>query len=391
MLRLTGARVTCSARADERRDLVIEKGRIVTRDSGASGSEIDLSGCLVLPGLINAHDHLEFNLFPRLGSGPYSNAVDWARAVYHPERSPVKEQLALAKALRLLWGGLKNLLSGVTTVAHHNPYLPGVFGRRFPVRVVRNFGWVHSLHFGSDVACRFRETPISWPFVIHAAEGSDLSAYEEIARLEALGVLSDRTVIVHGIALRPQDMRILQVRGCSIVWCPSSNLFTCGRTVAPETLDAGIPVALGTDSALSAKGDMVDEIQTARQFPKLSNEQIFEMVTTSPARILRLPDGTGQLKNGSPADLVVIRDTGKDPCDCLADLRPEMVLVSGRICLISRRLLAANPHLIRLHLHEVSVPERGNWFVDIDMPSLRRSTERVLGSDFRLAGKQVLA
>jgi cytosine/adenosine deaminase-related metal-dependent hydrolase len=391
MLRLNGARVTCSARVAERRDLVIVKGRIVTRDSGASAPEIDLSGCLVLPGLINAHDHLEFNLFPRLGSGPYGNAVEWAHAVYHPERSPVKEQLALPKALRLLWGGLKNLLSGVTTVAHHNPYVPEVFGRRFPVRVVRNFGWVHSLHFTPDVACRFRETPTSWPFVIHAAEGSDASAYGEIARLDALGVLSKRTVIVHGVALRPQDLQILRARGCSIVWCPSSNLFTCGCTIAPETLEAGIPIALGTDSALSAKGDLVDEIQTARQFPKLSNEQIFEMVTTSPARILRLPDGAGQLRHGSPADLVVIRDTGKDPCDCLTDLRPELVIVAGRIRLISRLLLTANPHLIRSQLYEVSVPERGDWFVDVDMPALRRSTEQVLGSDFRLAGKQVLA
>ena len=391
MLRLTGARVTRSARVAERRDLVIDKGRIVTRDSVASVPEIDLADCLILPGLINAHDHLEFNLFPRLGSGPYGNSVEWARAVYHPERSPVKEQLALPKPLRLLWGGLKNLLSGVTTVAHHNPYVPGVFGRRFPVRVVRNFGWGHSLHFTPDVACRFRETPISWPFLIHAAEGSDLSAYEEIASLDALGVLSERTVIVHGVALRPHDLHILRVRGCSIVWCPSSNLFTCGRTIAPETLDAGIPLALGTDSALSAKGDIVDEIQTAREFPKLSNDKIFAMVTTSAARILRLPGGAGRLEDGSPADLVAVRDSGKDPCDCLEDLCPELVVVSGRLRLISRRLLAANPHLIRSQLYEVSVPERGDWFVDVDMPALRRSTEQVLGSDFRLAGKQVLA
>ena len=46
------------------------------------------AGHVMMPGLINAHDHLEFNLYPRLGRGPYPNAGAWARDIYHPERSP---------------------------------------------------------------------------------------------------------------------------------------------------------------------------------------------------------------------------------------------------------------------------------------------------------------
>src|ERR1700676_3172223 len=85
------------------------------------GAEIlDLAGHLILPGLINAHDHLEFSLYPRLGRGPYPNAGAWARDIYKPTKSPIAEHLRVPKDTRLLWGGLKNLLSGVTTVCHHN-------------------------------------------------------------------------------------------------------------------------------------------------------------------------------------------------------------------------------------------------------------------------------
>jgi cytosine/adenosine deaminase-related metal-dependent hydrolase len=388
-LKLVGARVTRSALATERLDLVIREGRIVPTDSFVRGVELDLSGCLLLPGLINAHDHLEFNLFPRLGKGPYGNAVEWARDIYRPGRSPVKEHLAVPKFARLLWGGIKNLLSGVTTVAHHNPYEPRVFDVRFPVRVVRNFGWAHSLHFSHDLVERFRNTPRDWPFVIHAAEGRDSSAYSEIARLDALGVLDKQTVLVHAVALSPQDIAILEARKCSVVWCPSSNLFTCGETITSRTMESEIPIALGTDSAITANGDIVDEINTARTFPQITRQRLFEMVTTRAAAIFRLPDGAGEIKENGPADLVAIRDTGRDPGDAVADLCPELVMIDGLIRLISRRLLAANPHF-SWRSHGISIPGRGEWLIDVDTSFLRNATTRVLGSRFFLAGKRVL-
>src|SRR5436309_11620189 len=118
---LRGARVATGPDAAVRRDIELRGARV----------EIDLRRFLILPGLINAHDHLEFNLYPRLGRGPYPNAGAWARDVYRPEESPVRELLAIPKNTRLLWGGLKNLLSGVTTVCHHNPREQPIFDRNF--------------------------------------------------------------------------------------------------------------------------------------------------------------------------------------------------------------------------------------------------------------------
>ena len=67
---LVGARVALGAEEAEKLDLEICSGRIraISRSIEARRNArcLDLSGCLVLPGLINAHDHLEFDLFPRL-------------------------------------------------------------------------------------------------------------------------------------------------------------------------------------------------------------------------------------------------------------------------------------------------------------------------------------
>ncbi len=95
----------------------------------------------------------------------------------------MREHLRVPKKVRLIWGGVKNLISGVTTVAHHNPWEGSIFGRAFPVRVVRRYGWAHSLEFSPDIAERYRRTPIRWPFIVHAAEGTG----ERARRSDAAG------------------------------------------------------------------------------------------------------------------------------------------------------------------------------------------------------------
>jgi cytosine/adenosine deaminase-related metal-dependent hydrolase len=384
---LANARVALNANETATADVAISRGRVLLAAARAKhGEQLDLGGFLLLPGLVNAHDHLEFGLFPRLGRGPYPNATEWARDIYHPDRDPIKPHLRVPKPARLFWGGLKNLLSGVTSVAHHNPYDAAVFDNRFPVRVVKNFGWSHSLDFSPDLQDQYRRTPRHWPFVIHVAEGTDQRSRDEIWRLDRGGVLGPRTVLVHGVAADPA---LICRRRSSIVWCPSSNGFVLGRTLSAAFLQSGVRIALGTDSPLTAEGDLVDEIRVARRASRITLENAYAMVTWQAAQILRLAGGAGTIRHRGIADLVAIRDRGTQPAARLADLCPELVFVGGELKLVSPALAAQLPGSVRDRLQPLEVEGRGRFLVAADIATLYTTTAAVLGRNFRLAGRSV--
>ncbi|MCU1236132.1 MAG: amidohydrolase [Candidatus Solibacter sp.] len=344
---------------------------------------LDLSGYVVMPGLINAHDHLEFNLFPQLGRGPYANAGEWARDIYHPERSPVREHLRVPKAVRLRWGALKNLLSGVTTVCHHNPYERDVFNSGFPVRVVRRFAWAHSLEFAPDLQARFRKAAFSYPFVVHCAEGVDATARREVHTLDSMGVLDGRTVLIHGVGIKGEGVALMRQRGASLVWCPTSNAGMLGRTVSRAVLRSGIPIALATDSALSAPVDLLDELAAARRY--LPAERVYEMASSAPARILRL--SAAQRKG----DWIAVRSEAPGQAQALLQGTIAMVVVAGRIRLISPELARQLPIAERRQFQLLHVEGRPPVLVDADVRGLRRAAAKHLGSTLRLAGKRILS
>jgi len=384
LLILRGGRVAIGP--DEAVECDVEVAGRVIRSLGKAGKPprgakvLDLSGHVIMPGLINAHDHLEFNLYSRLGRGTYRNAGGWAREVYRPDESPIKEQLRIPKGIRLIWGGLKNLLSGVTTVCHHNPRNPAVFDRNFPVRVVKRFGWAHSLEFSPDLKARFQMTPPDWPFIIHLGEGVDRTAKQEIFQLDKLGTLDRRTVLVHAIGLYEAGLRLAKERGASIIWCPSSNLFLFGRTLSERALASGVPIALGSDSALTADGDLLDELKVARKVSGLSSSVLYRMVTTDAAQILRL-------RPGRAADLVAFPDGRRSPSSALLRAnRPELVVIGGKVKLISPGLAHRFP---TPRLHTLQVEGRGEFFVDADIPRLYERARRALGNEIRLAGRRL--
>jgi cytosine/adenosine deaminase-related metal-dependent hydrolase/ubiquinone/menaquinone biosynthesis C-methylase UbiE len=396
--RLTGARVVLGATEAVKADVEIVAGRIAnvnTRPASgksAVGRELSLEGYLLFPGLINSHDHLEFSLFPRLGNGPYKNFEKWARDIYKPEQPPVWNHRQVPKPVRLWWGGVKNLLCGVTTVCQHNPYEAEFDNPAFPVRVLKPYGWAHSLTMGQDVAGAFRATPPDAPFFIHLGEGVDTRSRNEIFKLDRLGCLNRRTVLIHAVGLDAGGWRLVQERGASVVWCPSSNLFTLGRTMDLAVAEANPRVILGSDSPLTSAGDLLDEVLFARTKLAARPELIYEMVTSRPAAALGLPNGEGRIARDGIADLFAVADLDRrgTPAEVLAHssfARVEMVALGGEVRL-------ASPEIVKR-----GVPEYSDAFTKIHVDQSERYIRAPLHwlsaqaaphvRNLRLAGKQV--
>ena len=325
--------------------ITIRRSRIVAIDDAPRRHDVvvDLGGGIVCPGFINAHDHLELNSFPRLKwRDRYDNVREWI-ADFQP-RFATDVALAGARSDTLgdrVWiGGLKNLLSGVTTVCHHNP-LHRPIRRRFPIRVVRRFGFSHSLHIdGTAVASVQRETPAGWPWVIHAAEGVDADASAEIETLGRLGCLGPRTVLVHGVAISAAQRARLVDCGTSLVWCPSSNDFLFGQTADVVGFDRADCLALGTDSRLSGAGDLFDELRAALATAQLDTSALLRAITSNAARVLRLPSA-GRLAAGLPADLTILHARSGDAAASVAVSRRTDV----RLTMIDGPPLVGEPSL----------------------------------------------
>lgn len=267
----------------------------------------NLGGSIVLPGLINAHDHLHMNHFPHLKyRDVYAHAHDWSLDI--EPRLDTDPVIVAGRAVplneRLFFGGLKNLLSGVTTVAHHDPTYAAL-RRRFPVRVVPRCGWCHSLQRGGDVAQSYRQTPRDWPWIIHLAEGTNAEAAHELDRLETLGCLQPNTIVAHGVGLTAAQRAKLIECGGGLIWCPSSNEFLLGQTAHVSDLAHAHRLALGSDSRLTGSRDLLDEMGCAQATRQISQMELLRAVTLDAAHLLRLDD-VGHLTVGARADVLIL-------------------------------------------------------------------------------------
>lgn len=332
---------------------------------------VDGKGYWLLPGLINAHDHLGLDLLPTLGNPPYTNSEDWGTHVYHPEHSPLKEIWQLSYAERLLWGAYRNLLSGATTVQHHDRGHWSL--SRLPVRVPA-YRWLHRP--GSTLKGQWGWNAQNAPLFVHCGEGTDPGSYQEVKQLREASLLNDQTVLIHAIALNSTDLDLIQEAQAGIVLCPHSNQFLYGKMPPLETLYCQkIPLALGTDSTASGSIDLMAELRGLRGL--LSDSVLLSMVTKQAAQLLGVPM-LGQLKVSNPADFVLLdRPEVQSAAEALLTAHPAdigLVMVAGRPALM-RPPFASH---FRQKLQRVLINDQPTWLTG-PIWSLLKRTEKCLG------------
>lgn len=263
---------------------------------------LQTAGYTPVPAFINAHEHLELNHYPRTRFQPvYADAHEWGEQVNaRLDTPPYADLRAHALADKLFIGALKNLLAGVTSVIQHGTPHSALFSRHLPIRVLRNYSWAHSLHFSTDEQIRHAHAhACAHPhsrFYIHLAEGTSPRAHAEYPRLCALGVVSVHTVLIHGVGMDAAQIADALERGATLITCPTTNTYLL-NTRADLSAWHG-HWCLGSDSRLTADGDLLDEFAALCAEGTLQPEQRDECLHQRPRRLLALPE--------HPADFLVL-------------------------------------------------------------------------------------
>ncbi|WP_143321375.1 amidohydrolase [Clostridium sp. HBUAS56010] len=135
-----------------------------------------------------------------------------------------------------------------------------------------------------------------------------------IEYLNSIGVVDEHMMIVHGVYLREEEIKLLGKKGVSLAYCPSSNMFLAdGITNIPAMMEAGVTIGLGSDGACSNNRISVfEEMRMVSILQKASTcnamcvnyNQSFAMGTVNGGKILDLP--VGEIKEGMKADFVSI-------------------------------------------------------------------------------------
>jgi len=353
---------------------VSETGRILRAEPqinfrpDAEHKAIDWGAAVILPGLVNAHTHLELTRMHGQVTGT-SSFTDWLWQVVQKRRDWTKEEyldsarsgarMALASGTTLVGdvsasghsgealaserlrgvifeeilgfapAAADSLVQALESridrfdprgllargVSPHAPYsvspdlYRGVAGlaRRRTLRTATHLAETRSeVEFLKAGTGEFPEF-LSRLGVMPAGWAPPGSGPVEY--MEALNFLEQSPLLIHCNYPDPGSIaRILQ-RRCSVVLCPRSHAYF-GHEKHPvrHLLDSGVNVALGTDSLASNESlSMLDEIRFLFKTRRdLASEEIFRMATINGAIALRLEGEVGRLRPGAWADMAVI-------------------------------------------------------------------------------------
>jgi cytosine/adenosine deaminase-related metal-dependent hydrolase len=297
--------------------------------------QIHFQNVIAFPGLINSHDHLDFNLFPKLGNRIYKNYVEWGDDIHQQNKNVIDEVLKIPQTLRTQWGVYKNLLNGVTTVFNHGQTLKV---ENNLIDVLQDKNALHSVRLEKNWRWKLNNPfNIKEPYVIHIGEGTDEASYNEINELTWWNKLNKKLTGIHGVAMDAKQAASFQ----AIIWCPDSNYFLLGETASINELKKTTTIVFGTDSTVSADWNIWNQLRLARQTKLLTDEELIASVTTVPAKLRCL--NAGILKENMKADIVITEKKNDDATNAFFATNPEMILMiikSGNIILFDESLSA---------------------------------------------------
>ncbi|MEQ8718536.1 MAG: amidohydrolase family protein [Acidimicrobiales bacterium] len=346
-----------------------EPGRLRVENPGAE--VIDARGCIVIPGMIDAHQHLTGDPLIRSAIpdllAPGLSIFEWSVPA-HGAHTPADDEVAATlTALSCLKAGVTTVIEA-GTVAHPRSAVAGLDATGIRATIGR-WGWDEpGVPFTApvdEVLDAQRELVGNWPaggrvegwvtLVGHSLASDELlGGAAELARelgvgmtmhmsptssdpeyygekfghrplehLDSLGVLFPGLVLAHAVWIDDLEVSLVLDHDVAIAFCPWAHLrLGQGATVAgrhAEIMEAGGRIALGCDSCNAA--DHHDILSTAALAAGLARDtridptrfgahRALELATIDGARAVGKADLVGSIEVGKAADLVVIDATG---------------------------------------------------------------------------------
>ena len=364
---LSGTLVTPSGIEDDGIILVADG---VIRAVGAGiglppGTPVFPTNGVIFPGLIDLHNDLVYNVFPRwTPPSPVGDRYDWQvmpdyfRKLSDPESAMIDRGDGCEMER---YAEIKALLGGATSVVgSYSPTASDPHRNECDRGLARNLDAISGF-YSQDLNAEPLDYEV-FPFeisyaraqsirdamaagkmkslILHVSEGKDASAAREFRMLSASGFLRPGVSVIHGVALTASNFAQLAHNGVGLIWSPRSNIALYGVTAnVLAAKAAGVTMAIAPDWSPSGSNGMSEELRYAWQWnqeqhgPVFTAEELVAMATSKPAQLAGISDKAGALAAGNAADLIAYPRKGDSPWMALVDADPgsvELVVVGGK-------------------------------------------------------------